>query len=187
MFIIFIIFLVLAIILPMFNITLPYGNPNFGTTPVTLAAVYLPWYLGLVTGLVKGLAAAAYTGRWLVEIAAGVGDALMACFTFWVARSMHKTIAVILGQFSRYVFTSGLIALSISTALATGMINSSQAPVRGLTGDYLHNIILSWIGISYPSITISILFNLVLSVLIILIFDRYIEKYISAGSQTPSR
>ena len=176
---IFAILLALAIILPLFNINLPFGNPNFGTTPVTLAAVYLPWYLGLITGLVKGICTAAFTGRWLVEIPAGIGDAVMSCFTFWVARSMHKTVAAILGQISRYVFTSGLVALSISLALATGMINPSQAPVSGLTGTFLHNLIISWSGISYPSITVSILFNMVVSVLVILIFGRYIDQFLS--------
>jgi thiamine transporter ThiT len=179
----FSILLALAIILPLFNITLPFGNPNLGTTPVTLAAVYLPWYLGLITGLIKGISTAAITGRWLVEIPAGIGDALMACFTFWLARSMHKTIAAILGQLSRYIFTSGLIALTISTALAAGLINPSQAPVGGLTGTFLHNLIISWSGISYPSITVSILFNLVVSVLVILLFGNPIEKFLSAGNK----
>jgi len=182
----FFILLAMAVILPLFNIPLPFGNPNLGTTPVTLAAVYLPWYLGLLTGLVKGISAAAFTGRWLVEIPAGVGDALMACFTFWVAKSMHKTIAAILGQFSRYIFTSGLIALTISTALAAGLLNASQAPVKGLTDDFLHNLIIIWGGISYPSITISILFNLVVSVLLIMIFGALIEKFLSAGRKPQS-
>jgi hypothetical protein len=179
----FVILLALAIILPLFNINLPFGNPNLGTTPVTLAAVYLPWYLGLVTGLVKGISTAAFTGKWLVEIPAGAGDALMACFTFWAAKSMHKTIAAILGQFSRYIFTSGLIALTISTALAAGWISAAQAPVKGLTADFLHNLIISWGGISYPSITISILFNLVVSVLLILVFGNLVEKFLSAGNK----
>lgn len=179
----FLILLALAIILPLFNISLPFGNPNLGTTPVTLAAVYLPWYMGLITGLVKGISTAAFTGRWLVEIPAGVGDALMACFTFWVARSMHKTIAAILGQLSRYIFTSGLIALTISTALAAGLINPAQAPIKDLTGDFLHNLIISWSGISYPSITISILFNFVVSVLLIMVFGGPVEKFLSAGSK----
>jgi hypothetical protein len=179
----FVILLALAIILPLFNITLPFGNPNLGTTPVTLAAVYLPWYLGLITGLIKGISTAAFTGKWLVEIPAGIGDALMACFTFWAAKSMHRTIAAILGQFSRYIFTSGLIALTISTALAADWISASQAPVKGLTADFLHNLIISWGGISYPSITISILFNMVVSVLLILVFDSLIEKFLSSGSK----
>jgi len=183
----FIILAALAIILPMLNITLPFGNPNLGTTPVTLAAVYLPWYLGLITGLIKGISSAAFTGRWLVEISAGAGDALMACFTFWAAKSMHKSIAAILGQLSRYIFTSGLVALSISVALATGMIGPSQAPVSGLTGTFLQNLIISWSSISYPSITISILFNLVVSVLLILISGQYIEKFLSAGSKSVNK
>jgi hypothetical protein len=179
----FIVLLALAIILPLFNISLPFGNPNLGTTPVTLAAVFLPWYLGLVTGLAKGISAAAFTGRWLVEIPAGVGDAVMACFTFWAAKYMHKTIAAILGQFSRYIFTSGLIALTVSSALAAGLISTAQAPVKDLTGDFLHNLIISWGGISYPSITISILFNLVVSVLLILVLGNQVEKFLCAGSK----
>jgi hypothetical protein len=183
----FVILLALAITLPLFNISLPFGNPNLGTTPVTLAAVYLPWYLGLITGLIKGISTAAFTGRWLVEIPAGTGDALMACFTFWMAKSMHKTIAAILGQLSRYIFTSGLVALAISTALETGMINPSQAPVGGLTGPFLNNFIICWSSISYPSITISILFNLVVSVLLIMVFGPLIENFLSAGSRPATK
>jgi hypothetical protein len=187
LFIAFIVLLALASILPLFNISLPFGNPNLGTTPVTLAAVYLPWYMALITGLTKGISAAAFTGRWLVELSAGIGDTLMACFTFWLARSMHKTIAAILGQLSRYVFTSGLVALTISTALASGMINPSQSPVSGLTGTFLHDLVMSWSGISYPSITVSILFNFVVSVLVIMIFGRPIEQFLSAGKKAENK
>jgi hypothetical protein len=178
MLITFLVLLALAVILPMFSITLPFGNPNLGTTPVTLAGVFLPWYLGLITGLAKGLSAAAFTGRWITEIPAGVGDAVSACFTFWLARSMHKTIAAILGQLSRYIFTSGVIALTISISLAAGLISLSQAPVSGLTGSFLTNLAVTWGSISYPSITISIMFNLVVSVLVILVCGRYVDNFL---------
>lgn len=183
----FAVLLAMAMVLPLFNISLPFGNPNLGTTPVTLAAVYLPWYLALITGLAKGISAAAFTGRWLVELSAGIGDTLMACFTFWLARSMHKTIAAILGQVSRYIFTSGLVALAVSIAVATGMINPSQAPVSGLTGAFLHDLVMSWSGISYPSITVSILFNFVVSVLVIMLFGPHIEHFLSAGKKDENK
>lgn len=179
MYIIFAIFLLLAVLLPLFNMNFPFGNPNLGTTPVTLAAVYLPWYLALITGLVKGISSAAFTGRWLVELSAGAGDAIMACFTFWMARFIHKTSAASLGQLSRYIFTSGLVALTVSIALAAGWISPSQAPVTGLTGTFLENFGLSWVHISYPSMTISILFNLVASVLVILICGKYIDRFLA--------
>ena len=179
----FAILLAAAIILPLFNIKLPFGNPNLGTTPVTLTAVYLPWYLGMTAGLVKGISTSLFTGRWMTEIPAGIGDAIMACFTFRIARSMHKTIAAILGQLSRYIFTSGLIAIFVSSAIATGSLGIAQAPVSGMTGDFLHDLVISWSGISYPSITISIIFNMVISVLIILVFSNHIEKFLRMGSK----
>lgn len=177
----FLILLAAAIVLPLFNIKLPFGNPNLGTTPVTLTAVYLPWYLGLITGLVKGVSTSLFTGRWMTEIPAGIGDAIMACFTFWIARSLHKTIAAILGQLSRYIFTAGAIAIFVTTAVSAGWLTTTQAPVSGMTGDFLHDLVISWGGISYPSITISILFNMAVSVIIIMIFGNHIEKFLSYG------
>ena len=42
----------MAIVVTMFEIRLPFGNPNFSSTPVTLAAVFLPWPVGVITGII---------------------------------------------------------------------------------------------------------------------------------------
>lgn len=65
--IVFAVLLGITIILPLFNLWLPVGNPNLGTTPVTLTALYLPWYLGMIMGLVKGVATSIFTGRWIYD------------------------------------------------------------------------------------------------------------------------
>jgi len=92
-----IIIFTLAIILPLFNITLPLGNPNLGSAPATLAAVFLPWPIGIIAGILKGIAASIFTGKWLVEMPAGIGDAMMAALTFWLAKRLNNSLAATLG------------------------------------------------------------------------------------------
>jgi len=154
------------------------GNPNFGTTPVTLAGVFLPWPLAVIIGLIKGIASAVDTGRFLVEIAAGIGDALMAYFTFRLALRWHKALAALVGQGSRFIFTSGMVALAVSLFIALGIITPQEAPVAGLTGSFFSDFAASWLHISYPAVALSILFNAVASVIIILLFGKYIERFL---------
>ena len=54
---------ILAVILPFINIPLPVGNPNLGSTPATLAAIYLPWPFCIIIALIKGIAASIITGQ----------------------------------------------------------------------------------------------------------------------------
>jgi hypothetical protein len=90
---------ILAVILPFVNIPLPVGNPNLGSTPATLAAIYLPWPFCIIIAVLKGIAASIITGRAWVEMPAGIGDALMALFTYWLARHMHKGWGLFWGSF----------------------------------------------------------------------------------------
>lgn len=174
-----IILAVAAIVLPLLNIPLVLGNPNLGSTPVTLAAVYLPWPFGIIIGLIKGISTALFTGRYLTEISAGIGDALMAYFTYLLARRLHKAISAALGQVSRLIFTSGMVALGFTVSLAAGWITPAAAPVSDLTSSAAHNFITVWRGITHPSIILSIALNLVLSVVVILLLGKRIERYLA--------
>lgn len=177
-----IIIFTLAITLPLFNITLPLGNPNLGSTPATLAAVFLPWPICIIAGILKGIAASIFTGKWLVEMPAGIGDAMMATLTFWLAKRLNNSLAATLGQISRYIFSSGMIALSISIAIATGVISPETAPVSGLTSSVVENMWTVWKSISCPAITLSIVVNLALSLLVIMIFQKHIQKALRPGN-----
>lgn len=172
----------LAIILPLFNIPLPIGNPNFGSTPVTLAAVFLPWPFGIITALVKGITSSLFTGRFVVEIAAGAGDALMALLTFWLVRRWNKSLSAFIGQLSRYILTAGMVALGISIAIATGIITTENAPVVGLSNSFFSNLASTWLDICHPALTLSIGFNTILSVIIIAFLGKKIDKFLTPGS-----
>jgi hypothetical protein len=169
---------ILAILLPLFNMNLSMGNPNFGTTPVTLAGVFLPWPFAIIIGLIKGVCTAVYTGRFLVEIPAGIGDALMGLFTWFLARRMYTTLASFIGQISRFVVTSGLVAIAVSAAIAFKSITPANAPVAGLSFSFFDNLANSWLAISFPAIFVSVLVNSALAIAIILIFDKFIYKFL---------
>jgi len=169
---------VLAILLPLFNIRLSMGNPNFGTTPVTLAAVFLPWPFTIIIGLIKGLCTAVYTGSFLVEIPAGIGDALMGLFTWFLARRWFTTLAAFVGQVSRFVVTSGLVAIAFSAAIAFKSITPANAPVAGLSFSFFDNLAASWLAISFPAIFVSVLVNSALAIAFILLFDQFIYKFL---------
>jgi riboflavin transporter FmnP len=173
--------IMLAIILPLFHITLPIGNPNFGSTPITLAAVFLPWPVGIIAALVKGITTSLFTGKFLVEIPAGIGDALMALFTFWLARHWNKSLSAFIGQLSRYILTAGMVALGVSVAIAVGVILPENAPVAGLTSSFFNNLASTWKAICHPALTLSILFNTVLSVIIIAALGKRIEIFLKQG------
>lgn len=176
----------LSALLPLLNITLPFGNPNLGSAPSTLAALYLPWPVGVLCGLVKGLAASLATGRWLVEFPSGVGDALAALFTWWLARQVRsRSLTAFLGQLSRYVFTSGVIALTVSLLVATGTVPVKDVAVAAMTASFLPDFAAVWKTISYPAITISISFNAAVVLLVVLIFGKQIERLTAPREPAP--
>jgi len=176
---------ILAVILPLLNIPLPVGNPNLGSTPATLAAIYLPWPFCIIIALIKGIAASIITGRAWVEMPAGIGDAFMAIFTYWLAKHMHKGWAVTLGQFSRIIFTSGTIALTVSIAFSFNILTSATSPIPGLTSSLLYNIGKSWMSITFWAIVLSAAVNAVFSAIIVLLFSCPIEN--SLKKQTSPR
>jgi thiamine transporter ThiT len=166
----------LAIVVTMFEIQLPVGNPNFGSTPVTIAAVFLPWPVGVITGLLKGIGVSLWTGKAVIELPAGIGDALMALFTYRLAKRTSKSVAAVAGQLSRYFFTAGMVALVLSLGIAMGALAPSE-PVHGVasSASFAANLIATWAAISYPALTLSILFNALASVVIILLAGRRLE------------
>jgi hypothetical protein len=170
-----------AILLPLFNVRLSMGNPNFGTTPVTLAGIFLPWPFAVIIGLIKGISTAVYTGRFLVELPVGVGDALMGLFTAFLARRWYTTLAAFVGQLSRFVFSAGLMAIVVSIAIAMNSITPANAPVTGLSFSFWDNIGASWLSISFPAIFISMLVNAAASIAVILLFDRFIYKFLGTS------
>ena len=167
---------VLAVILPLINIPLAIGNPNLGSSPATLAALYLPWPFCIIIALIKGIAASIITGRAWVEMPAGIGDALMALFTYWLVRHMHKSWAAILGQASRIIFTSGLVALCVSAAVALNLLTPAASPIAGLTASFFPDLGKSWLGITVPAMLLSVAVNAVFSLIIVLLFSRPIEN-----------
>ena len=148
-------------ILTYFNIPLQWGNPNLGTTPVSIISLFSP-FGGVITALVKGISSSIYTGRTYVEMAAGVGDALMALVTYYLLKKIGKERAIIVGQFSRYIFTSTLIAISISIFRDN---NISEIPII-------------WADM-FPAITISIIVNIVAAIIILKILEDKITNYLS--------
>ncbi|MCX6013244.1 MAG: hypothetical protein NTV30_07535 [Chloroflexi bacterium] len=175
----FVVLIALTIALPMFHFKMFLGNPNFGTTPVTLAAVFLPWPFGVIAGLIKGISVSLFTGKYLVEIPAGIGDAIIAFLTYRMVKDWNNsTIAAITGQLFRYIFTSGMVALAITVAIALGIVSTADSPIAGMTSSALTNFTTAWKTISYPAITISILCNAFLSVLIIWLFGKWIRKFL---------
>lgn len=172
------IFGALAIVVTMFKIQLPFGNPNFGSTPVTVAAVFLPWPVGVITGIIKGIGVSIWTGKVFVEMPAGIGDALMAYFTNRLAKRWKKSYAAVAGQISRYIFTSGMVALFISLLIAIGVISPTEMPIPGLapSSSFIPNLFTTWAAISFPALTLSILFNASASVAIIQLIGKRIEE-----------
>ncbi|HOI77325.1 MAG TPA: hypothetical protein PLI06_06910 [Methanofastidiosum sp.] len=148
-------------ILTYFNIPLQWGNPNLGTTPVSIISLFSPMG-GAITALVKGISSSIYTGRIYVEMAAGVGDVLMALVTYYLLKKIGKERAIIVGQFSRYIFTSTLVAISVSIFRDN---NISEIPII-------------WIDM-FPAITISIIVNIVAAIIILKVFGGKITNYLS--------
>lgn len=144
----------LSIILGNIKIPLQLGNPNLGSTPVSLSGISTPSPVPLLVGIIKGLGVSLWTGQIIIELPAGIGDGIVGIFTLYLAKRVNPIIAVIVGQLSRYIFTSGMIAIALGTS---STLNS------GLPGAYLNNIIYYWVAM-LPAITLSIIANTVLSV-----------------------
>jgi thiamine transporter ThiT len=179
------IFGALAILCTNLWIPMFFGNPNLGSVPVILAAVLCPIQVGVVAGIVKGVGASLWTGQALIEMPAGIGDALMAAFANYLASRWKRVYAVIAGQLSRYLFTSGMIALNVGFISSFGV---SEATFRSLLRGppwfmpslsslppLVANIIIVWIAI-FPAITLSIVGNMLISTLVITAAGKRLEE-----------
>ena len=140
------IFGALALLATMIKVPMHFGNPNLGSTPVSVSAVLFPPGVSFATGIIKGVGASLWTGQPYIEIEAGIGDGCMALFTYILARRTRLDLAIVGGQLSRYVFTSGLIALSVSIFLKGDI---------SLFGE-------TWVAI-FPAVTLSIIANTVVA------------------------
>jgi hypothetical protein len=170
-----VVIIILAIILPRYQLTLPVGSPNFGSTPITVAAVCLPWPVGVIAAIAKGIAVTMWGGEFLIEFPAGIGDALMVILTAWLVRRVRRNMAVIAGQVSRLVFTSGVVAVVLGVLVATGSVSPGLSPIGNLTSSAWQNIVIIWKAITYPAVLLSIGVNIVGSLFAVWLFGDIIE------------
>ncbi|MEM2001174.1 MAG: hypothetical protein QXT77_00830 [Candidatus Methanomethylicaceae archaeon] len=169
----------LSIIMSSIKVSFPLGNPNLGSTPVSLSAVLSGGFAGFLVGIIKGLGVSLWTGQAILEIPAGIGDGIMAVFTNALSKRMRPLYAVILGQISRYIFTSGMIALVLGTAATLSpTLLGAYAIFSKITSSsayaspewiplLISNIGLVWIAM-LPAITASIVANAALSAAVVL-------------------
>ena len=170
------VFIILAIILSRFRLTVPIGAINFGSTAVTVAAVLLPWPVGAIAGVFKGIGASFGSGSIFIELPAGIGDTLSAIFTSWLVKHWAKSYAIIVGQVSRYFLTGGVVAISLGILVAYGIISPGLAPIGNLTTSPWQNIVIIWRTVCHPAVTLSVIFNMTASLLIVWLFGHIIEK-----------
>jgi hypothetical protein len=182
------IFGALAIVCTQFWIPLFFGNPNLGSTPVTIAGVLCPQPVGIIVGIIKGIGVSLWTGQPFIEIPAGVGDALMAAFANYLSKRWgRKVYAAICGQLSRYIFTAGMIALYIGLAASFGSEGPEGKTFKALLEKFpwfrqiasllpppIANVVIVWLAI-LPAVTLSIIANTLTSALIIAAIGRKIE------------
>ncbi|MHC1604351.1 MAG: hypothetical protein ACXQTP_00040 [Candidatus Methanofastidiosia archaeon] len=140
----------LALAATSLKVPLYFGNPNLGSTPVSVAAALLPLNVAVITGLLKGIGASLWTGQPYIEMAAGIGDAMMAAFTYFLVKRTRIDFAIVAGQLSRYIFTSGLIAISVAI-----LINGDPGMIPTM-----------WVAI-FPAVTLSIVANTAVSLIVV--------------------
>ncbi len=169
-------------------IPLFFGNPNLGSTPITIAAALCPMPVGVVSGIIKGLGASLWTGQPHIEMPAGVGDALMAAFTNLLSRRLkRKAYAAVAGQLSRYLFTSGMIALYIGLAASLGSPGPEATTLQALQRrlpisaylsslpPFMANLLIVWVAIS-PAVTLSIIGNTIVSAAVVAVAGERLEE-----------
>jgi hypothetical protein len=166
---------VLSILLSTFKVQFPLGNPNLGSSPVSMAALVVPAPAAMVVGIIKGLGVSLWTGQALLELPAGLGDGMMAIFTNRLAKRINRLAAIVIGQISRYFFTSGMIAIVLGAAVSLNFSLPgaqflfsklvSLAPWFDPAGlpPVLANMAMVWVAM-LPAITASIVANAILSV-----------------------
>ncbi len=147
----------LSIVLSSIRVSFPLGNPNLGSTPVSIAASASPGLAAFAVGIIKGVGVSLWTGQALIEIPAGIGDGLMGVFTSWLSRRINPVLAVAAGQISRYLFTSGMIAVSLTLSKSyPGFLEAWAAMIPAITASVVANLLLSAAAVAglrrlYPS------------------------------------
>jgi hypothetical protein len=179
----------LAIVMTRLVVPLHFGNPNLGSTPVIIAAVLCPWPVGFIVGIIKGIGVSLWTGVWYIELPAGVGDALMAALAYKLSKKIQAKYAVLVGQFSRYILTSGMIALFIALMLASGgatpeitsvfsslseRLAESMPALSFLTENpgFFGFFAILWIAISFPAVTLSIIANAFVAFVVVAVLEK---------------
>ncbi|MEN3034992.1 MAG: hypothetical protein ABC537_01695 [Candidatus Methanosuratincola sp.] len=148
----------LSIVLSSIRVSFPLGNPNLGSTPVSIAASASPGLAAFAVGLIKGLGVSLWTGQALIEIPAGIGDGMMGILTSWLSRRINPVLAVAVGQLSRYFLTSGMIALSLTISKSyPGFLEAWIAMIPAITASIIVNLVLSTAAVAglrrfYPSV-----------------------------------
>jgi len=187
------IFGALAIVCTQLWIPLFFGNPNLGSTPVTVASVLCPLPVGVIAGIIKGIGASLWTGQPFIELPAGIGDALMAAFTHHLARRWKRKVhAAVAGQLSRYLFTSGMIALYIGLSVSFGSSGPEASVFQALFKKFpwfaglvsilpspIANVAIVWFAI-LPAVTLSIAANMLVSAIVIAAAGERIEEILRA-------
>jgi thiamine transporter ThiT len=186
-----VIFGAMAVVLSFVHIPFPpFGDVTPASTPVSIVSTIAPSVVGVGVSLIKGVGISMWTGKWFMELPVGIGDAFMAAFTYYLVKKKIKpTYAVIAGQLSRYLFTSGMVALYISTIVSTGIPSplggdviakfTSYAGKVGANPSYntfLSSMSIVWLA-RVPSMTLSILVNAFLSVLVIRSAGKQLKKF----------
>ncbi|MCD6529635.1 hypothetical protein J7L06_05055 [Candidatus Bathyarchaeota archaeon] len=183
----------LAIVFTQLWIPLYFGNPNLGSTPVTLAGILCPLPVGIAAGIIKGIGASLWTGQPFIEMPAGIGDALMAALANRLSRRWGKRARVaVVAQLSRYVFTSGMIALYIGVIVSLGSAGPEAAVFQALLKRFpwfaqsmsflpasIADVLIVWIAI-FPAVTLSIVANTLVSAIVVVSAGKRIENFLKA-------
>jgi riboflavin transporter FmnP len=151
------IFGALSIVLTAIRVPLHFGNPNLGSTAISLSALFLPPGEVFIVGIVKGIGVTIWTAQPLIEIPAGLGDGIMGIITHILLRRFRPGAAIVIGQICRYLTTSTSIAL-------TWTILSCFRPELQRTGQNILQIFIGfWMWISFPAVSLSIAANSLLA------------------------
>lgn len=170
----------LSIILSSVRVSFPLGNPNLGSTPISISAMFLNGYAVFAIGIIKGIGASIWTGQALLEIPAGIGDGMMGLFTHLLCKKIRAPYAIALGQISRCVFTSGMIALTLGLLLSSSPdlvmpLVGKVVPRDVQTSFLFSNVAAIWLAM-IPAITTSIIANSILSVVISFALEKLYRK-----------
>lgn len=173
------------------KVPFPLGNPNLGSTPVSIAGATATVPVAFAVAIIKGVGVSLSTGQALLELPAGLGDGMMALFTHWMARRINVVAAVLIGQLSRYIFTSGMIALVLGSVasinpsylgaftLFSKITSATPSMVPTGLSSLPTYVGMVWVGM-VPAITASIVANAILSVAVVAALKKFYPSLLKA-------